>query len=268
MCAQVSASCQKLTKIYGKGDAQVIALDAVDVEFRSGRFSAVMGPSGSGKSTLIHCLAGLDTPTSGIVKIGDRDIASLRDKEKTLLRREKIGFIFQAFNLVPTLSAKENILLPLAIAGKKPDPQWYETIIDVIGLRERLSHKPNQLSGGQQQRVACARALITRPEIIFADEPTGNLDSASSREVLNFLRKAVDELGATVVMVTHDPAAAGQAGEAIFLADGKINDFLEKPSREKVLAKMAGLDINAVADMRAVEERKALGAHSFIQKGE
>jgi putative ABC transport system ATP-binding protein len=234
-----AARTEGLTKVYGRGDARVVALDHVDVSFRTGHLTAVMGPSGSGKSTLMHCIAGLDTPTSGRAFIGDTEIASLKDARLTRLRRDRIGFVFQAFNLVPTLTAEENILLPLSIAGRRPDPDWYRRVIATVGLGDRLRHKPSELSGGQQQRVACARALASRPDIIFADEPTGNLDSRASAEILAFLRHSVDELGQTIVMVTHDPGAAAYAHRALFLADGRIVDDVADPTREVVLAHMA-----------------------------
>lgn len=239
---QVAARTSQLVKVYGSGDARVIALDQVSIAFHQSKFTAVMGPSGSGKSTLMHCAAGLDWPTSGSVFIGDTEIARLSDKQLTKLRRDRIGFVFQSFNLVPTLSAQENIELPLAIAGVKPDKQWFEQVITTVGLKDRLKHRPNQLSGGQQQRVACARALLSRPDIIFADEPTGNLDSISSAEVLGFLRKSVDELGQTIVMVTHDPAAASYADRAVFLQDGRIYDDVYNPTRESVIERLSRLD--------------------------
>lgn len=211
-----------LTKIYGQGDTQVTALDDVSVEFIRGQFTAIMGPSGSGKSTLMHCAAGLDTPTSGQVFIGQVDATSLSDTNLTLLRRERVGFVFQAFNLLPTMTAEQNILLPLKLAHSKPDRQWLDTIVKVLGLQDRLSHRPAELSGGQQQRVAVARALITRPEVIFADEPTGALDSAASNELLDFLSRSVHELGQTIVMVTHDAHAAGFSDRVLRLADGRI----------------------------------------------
>ena len=238
----IAAYTVELTKVYGSGETRVVALDAVDVRFQKGRFTAVMGPSGSGKSTLMHCVAGLDSPTSGRIVIGDTEIGPLKDKQLTQLRRDRIGFVFQAFNLVPTLTAEENILLPLAIAGRRPDPDWYRTVIDTVDLADRLGHKPTELSGGQQQRVACARALISRPDIIFADEPTGNLDSRSSAEVLGFLRHSVEEFGQTIVMVTHDPVAASYADRALFLADGAIVAEVDHPTRESVLALMATID--------------------------
>ncbi|HEY3241292.1 MAG TPA: ABC transporter ATP-binding protein, partial [Acidimicrobiia bacterium] len=226
------------TKIYGSGEAAVRALDDVTVEFPAGRFTAIMGPSGSGKSTLMHCVAGLDDLTSGQVFLGDLELGKLSDKELTLLRREKIGFVFQAFNLVATLTALENITLPMALAGEAPDQAFLDRVIDTVGLRNRLTHRPSELSGGQQQRVAVARALASRPQIIFADEPTGNLDSRAEAEVLEFLRGAVDDLGQTIVMVTHDPVAAGYADAAVFLADGRVVDVMDQPSAERVLDRM------------------------------
>jgi putative ABC transport system ATP-binding protein len=231
-----------LTKQYGRGDTAVTALDDVSVELAAGEFTAIMGPSGSGKSTLMHCAAGLDSVTSGTVFIGDTDITGLSDKALTVLRRDRVGFVFQAFNLVPTLTAEENIVLPLAIAGRRPDPEWFDTVIDTIGLRDRLSHRPSELSGGQQQRVACARALVSRPEIVFADEPTGNLDSVSGAEVLDFLRHSVDEFGQTVVMVTHDPGAASHTDRVLFLADGRIVDELRDPTPDSVLEAVRRLE--------------------------
>jgi putative ABC transport system ATP-binding protein len=224
-----------VTKLYGAGDASVAALDDVSVALDRGRFTAIMGPSGSGKSTLLHMLAGLDRPTSGEVYLGDTEITSLRDRKLTTLRRDRIGFIFQSFNLLPTLTAAENIVLPMRIAGRRPDPDWVASIVETVGLTERLDHRPSQLSGGQQQRVAAARALASRPEIVFADEPTGALDSRSGTELLDFLRSAVDELGQTVVMVTHDPTAASYADRVLFLADGHIVDEMFTPSAEDVL---------------------------------
>ena len=231
-----------LTKHYGRGDTAVTALDDVSVELAAGEFTAIMGPSGSGKSTLMHCAAGLDSVTSGTVLIGDTDITELSDKALTVLRRDRVGFVFQAFNLVPTLTAEENIVLPLAIAGRKPDPEWFDTVIDTVGLRDRLSHRPSELSGGQQQRVACARALVSRPEIVFADEPTGNLDSVSGAEVLDFLRRSVAEFGQTVVMVTHDPGAASHTDRVLFLADGRIVDELRAPTPDTVLEAVRTLE--------------------------
>ena len=219
------------------------ALDAVDVDIETGRFTAIMGPSGSGKSTLMHCLAGLDSISSGQVWIGDTELSTLSDKRLTQLRRDSVGFVFQAFNLIPTLTALENITLPLDIAGRKADADWLDTVIDTVGLRDRLTHRPSELSGGQQQRVACARALASRPTIVFADEPTGNLDSRSGAEVLGFLRRSVDEFGQTIVMVTHDPGAASYADRVLFLADGRIVDEMQAPSSEKVLERMKAFEI-------------------------
>jgi putative ABC transport system ATP-binding protein len=223
------------TKVYGSGDTAVVALNDVTVDFATGQFTAIMGPSGSGKSTLMHNLAGLDTLTSGQVFIGETDLTELDDKRLTILRRDKVGFIFQAFNLVPTLTALENITLPIALAGRKPEKAWLDSVIDTVGLASRLEHRPSELSGGQQQRVAVARALASKPEIIFADEPTGNLDSHSGGEVLSFMRNAVRELGQTIVMVTHDPAAASYADRVLFLADGRIVDDMSNPTPERVL---------------------------------
>ena len=236
-----AAHATSLSKIYGTGDTRVTALDAVDVEIETGRFTAIMGPSGSGKSTLMHCLAGLDSVSGGQVWIGDVELSALSDKNLTRLRRDAVGFVFQAFNLVPTLSALENITLPLDIAGRKPDQEWLDTVIDTVGLRDRLSHRPSELSGGQQQRVACARALASRPTIVFADEPTGNLDSRSGAEVLGFLRRSVDEFGQTIVMVTHDPVAASYADRAVFLADGRIVDDMTNPTADMVLDRIKEL---------------------------
>ena len=226
---------RNLTKTYGAGETRVVALDDVTLDLMAGEFTAVMGPSGSGKSTLMHCLAALDTADSGSVMIGDQELTVLKDKALTRLRRDEIGFVFQSYNLVPTLTAKENILLPLAIAGRSPDQGWYDSVIATVNLADRLDHKPNQLSGGQQQRVAVARALVSRPTVVFADEPTGNLDSTSGAEVLELLRRTVDEHGQTVVMVTHDPVAAAYTDRVLFLADGRVVDELREPSREQVL---------------------------------
>ncbi|HSE72521.1 MAG TPA: ABC transporter ATP-binding protein [Nocardioidaceae bacterium] len=234
-----AARAVNLTKTYGSGDAAVTALDDVTVGFRAGEFTAVMGPSGSGKSTLMHCAAALDSATRGSVLLGDTDLSRLKDKELTRLRRDRVGFVFQAFNLVPTLTAEENILLPLSIAGRRPDPEWYATVVDTVGLRPRLRHRPSELSGGQQQRVAVARALASRPEIVFADEPTGNLDSHAGAEVLTLLRRSVDEFGQTIVMVTHDPVAASYTDRVVFLADGRVVDELREPDRERVLDRMS-----------------------------
>ncbi|GAA3372276.1 ABC transporter ATP-binding protein [Streptomyces sannanensis] len=238
----VAARAVELSKVYGQGETQVVALDRVSVDFVQGEFTAIMGPSGSGKSTLMHCVAGLDNFSSGSVRIGDTELGSLKDKQLTQLRRDKIGFIFQAFNLLPTLTALENITLPMDIAGRKPDKQWLNNVIDMVGLSDRLSHRPSQLSGGQQQRVAVARALAGRPDIIFGDEPTGNLDSRSGAEVLGFLRNSVREMGQTVVMVTHDPVAASYADRVIFLADGRIVDEMLSPTADRVLDRMKDFD--------------------------
>ncbi|WP_030193949.1 ABC transporter ATP-binding protein [Streptomyces sp. NRRL S-87] len=238
----VAARATELSKVYGHGETQVVALDRVSVDFAQGQFTAIMGPSGSGKSTLMHCVAGLDTFSSGSVRIGETELGSLKDKQLTQLRRDKIGFIFQAFNLLPTLTALENITLPMDIAGRKADKQWLDKVIEMVGLSGRLTHRPTQLSGGQQQRVAVARALASRPEIIFGDEPTGNLDSRSGAEVLGFLRNSVRELGQTVVMVTHDPVAASYADRVIFLADGRIVDELYGPTADGVLDRMKAFD--------------------------
>ncbi|HEX5095549.1 MAG TPA: ABC transporter ATP-binding protein [Acidimicrobiia bacterium] len=239
--AAVAARAVDAVKVYGKGDTEVRALDGVTVDFATGRFTAIMGPSGSGKSTLMHTLAGLDDLTSGAVYIGDTDISRLRDKKLTKLRRDRIGFIFQAFNLIPTLTAVENITLPMRLAGRKPDQAWVDNVVDTVGLRARLGHRPSELSGGQQQRVAVARALASRPQIIFADEPTGNLDSRSGAEVLSFMRQAVREFGQTIVMVTHDPVAASYADRAVFLADGRIVDDLDNPTSDSVFDRMRSL---------------------------
>ncbi len=234
-------------KVYGTGEAQVIALRGVSLEVERGKFTAIMGPSGSGKSTLMHCLAGLDSVTRGQVGIGDTLVTGMSDAGLTKLRREKVGFIFQQFNLLPTLTAEENILLPLAIAGRKPDKEWYDTVINTVGLADRLSHRPSQLSGGQQQRVACARALASRPEVIFADEPTGNLDSRSGADILSFLRRSVTEYGQTIVMVTHDANAASYADRVVFLGDGRIVDEIHSPTAEAVLDKIKSLDLSVGA---------------------
>jgi putative ABC transport system ATP-binding protein len=237
----VAARCVELSKVYGMGDATVTALDHVSEDFGTGRFTAIMGPSGSGKSTLLHCLAGLDTPTSGQVFIGDVDITTLHEKKLTQLRRDRIGFVFQAFNLVPTLTAAENITLPMDIAGRDPDQAWVDSVVETVGLKDRLQHKPTELSGGQQQRVAAARALASRPDIVFADEPTGNLDSKASMELLAFLQQAVRDHGQTIVMVTHDPNAAGFADEVVFLGDGRVVDHMESPTADSVLDRMKSL---------------------------
>ncbi len=231
-----------LTKVYGEGDAAVHALRGIDVGFAAEEFTAIMGPSGSGKSTLMHCLAGLDTVTDGQVIIGDVEITGLNDKQLTLLRRERVGFIFQAFNLLPTLTAEQNIRLPLEIAGRQADQALFDRVIETVGLRDRLRHKPSELSGGQQQRVAVARALISKPEVIFADEPTGNLDSRSGAEVLAFLRRSVRELGQTIVMVTHDPVAASYADRVVFLRDGLLVSEIERPTPQTVLDTLMALE--------------------------
>ncbi|MFD0565021.1 ABC transporter ATP-binding protein [Kitasatospora saccharophila] len=237
-----AARATGLNKVYGEGETRVVALEDVSVSFGRGEFTAIMGPSGSGKSTLMHCMAGLDTVSSGSATIGDTELVGLKDKQLTRLRRDKIGFIFQAFNLLPTLTALENITLPMDIAGSKVDRAWLDRVVETVGLSGRLSHRPAQLSGGQQQRVACARALASKPEIIFADEPTGNLDSRSGAEILSFLRNSVRELGQTVVMVTHDPVAASYADRVVFLADGRIVDELHRPTADAVLDRMRRFD--------------------------
>ncbi|MGQ5261689.1 ABC transporter ATP-binding protein [Micromonospora sp. ZYX-F-536] len=238
----VAVTARGLEKRYGQGPAAVVALDGVDLDVAAGRFTAIMGPSGSGKSTLMHCLAGLDRPTAGEVGIGTAELGRLDDRRLTLLRRDRVGFVFQKFNLLPALTAEENIVLPLAIAGRRPDPVWLRQVVAAVGLGDRLRHRPAELSGGQQQRVAVARALITRPWVIFADEPTGNLDSRSGAEVLRLLREAVDTLGQTVIMVTHDPVAAAYADRAVFLADGRLVGDLAAPTAEQVLDTLAHLD--------------------------
>jgi putative ABC transport system ATP-binding protein len=236
-----AARAVDLTKIYGSGETAVHALDGVSVEFGRGRFTAVMGPSGSGKSTLMHCMAGLDVPTSGQTFVGDQEVGSLDDRGLTELRRDRIGFVFQAFNLVPTLSAKENITLPADLAGKTVDADWFAHLVEVLRLGDRLEHRPSELSGGQQQRVACARALIGKPDLVFGDEPTGNLDSKSSGEVLSFLRQSVTDHDQAVVMVTHDPRAAAYADRVVFLADGRIVGELDSPTADTVLEQMKKL---------------------------
>jgi putative ABC transport system ATP-binding protein len=229
------------SKVYGSGDTAVRALDDVTVQFEAGRFTAIMGPSGSGKSTLMHCLAGLDSLTSGRVFLGGVELGALSDRELTVLRRERVGFVFQSYNLLPMLTALENVTLPLALAGARPDRAWLDRVIDTLGLRGRLSHRPAELSGGQQQRVAVARALASRPQLVFADEPTGNLDSRASGELLTLLRRAVDELGQTIVMVTHDPVAAAYADAVLFLADGRIVDRVEEPTAQLVIDRIKAL---------------------------
>ncbi|MDQ6936403.1 MAG: ABC transporter ATP-binding protein [Actinomycetota bacterium] len=239
---RVAARAIGLSKTYGSGDTVVRALEDISIDLAAGEFTAIMGPSGSGKSTLMHCLAGLDSATSGSVFIGDTELSGLSDKKMTQLRRDRVGFVFQAFNLVPTLTALENITLPMDIAGRKPDQAWLDSVIDTLGLRDRLGHRPSELSGGQQQRVACARALAGQPEIIFGDEPTGNLDSRSSGEVMAILRSSVTELGQTVVIVTHDPRAAGYADRVVFLADGRVVSEMRTPTAESVLDRMKNLE--------------------------
>ncbi|MEW2390103.1 ABC transporter ATP-binding protein [Streptomyces venezuelae] len=242
----VAAAARDLHKTYGRGETRVSALDGVDISFRQGEFTAIMGPSGSGKSTLMHCVAGLDSFTSGSVRIGTTELGRLDDRQLTELRRDRIGFVFQAFHLLPTLTALENITLPLTIAGRQPDRQWLDHVIAMVGLTGRLHHRPAELSGGQQQRVAVARALAARPSIVFADEPTGNLDSRTGAEILGFLRDSVRDLGQTVVMVTHDPVAAGYADRVVFLADGRVVDEMVRPSAERVLERMKDFDPRAV----------------------
>ena len=235
------ARAVNVSKVYGTGEAEVRALDDISVEFATAKFTAIMGPSGSGKSTLLHCLAGLDRVTSGHIYLGDVDISGSTEKQLTLIRRDRIGFVFQAYNLIPTLSAEENITLPLALAGKKPEEEWYRQIVQTVGLADRLKHRPNELSGGQQQRVAVARALVSRPDLMFADEPTGNLDSKAGAEILTFMKDAVEQLHQTIVMVTHDPIAAGYADRVVFLADGKIVDEMQQPTADRVLDRMKSL---------------------------
>ena len=243
-----AAQAIELRKVYGTGHTEVTALDGVTATFPVGEFTAIMGPSGSGKSTFMHCLAGLDQPTSGDVVIGGDRLAGMSDKRLTALRRDKVGFVFQQFNLLPTLTAEENITLPLQIAGRKPDKAWFDEVVAAVNLRDRLRHRPTELSGGQQQRVACARALASRPEIIFADEPTGNLDSASGAEVLGFLRRSVTDMHQTIVMVTHDPGAAAYADRVLFLADGRIVDEMASPTAELVLDRMKKFETGHAGD--------------------
>jgi putative ABC transport system ATP-binding protein len=236
-----AVSAVDLVKVYGSGQTAVRALDGVTIELDAGRFTAIMGPSGSGKSTLMHCLAGLDTATSGTVSIGGTDLTKLSDRQLTVLRRERVGFVFQAFNLMPTLTAEQNILLPLELAGTTPDRAWVKSLVDVLGLADRLRHRPSELSGGQQQRVAVARALVSRPDVVFADEPTGNLDSRTGAEVLSFLRQSVRELGQTIVMVTHDPVAASYADRVVLVADGRLVSEIEDPTPDTVIDAMRKL---------------------------
>lgn len=239
---ETAASARGVTKTYGFGETAVTALDNIDVTFNAGEFSAIMGPSGSGKSTLLHCMAGLDRVSSGQVFIGDVDLTMLTDKHLTQLRRDKIGFVFQAFNLVPTLNARENITLPMDIAGRKPEAEWLSHIVEILKLGDRLTHKPSELSGGQQQRVAAARALASRPEIIFADEPSGNLDSKSGTELLRFMRQAVEDYGQTIVMVTHDPLAAAHSDRVVFLEDGRIAGDMSDPTADRILDRIKTLE--------------------------
>ncbi len=237
----IAAAAVGVSKIYGRGDTAVHALDQIDASFEAGRFTAIMGPSGSGKSTLMHCLAGLDTVSRGSILVGDTDLSTLSERELTLLRRDRVGFVFQSFNLVPTLTAMENITLPMDLAGRTPDAEWVEQVIATVGLRDRTTHRPNELSGGQQQRVAVSRALASRPEIVFADEPTGNLDSTTGAEILDFMRRAVREMNQTIVMVTHDPVAASYSDRVVFLNDGKIVDEMFEPTPASILDTMKGL---------------------------
>jgi len=237
----VAARAVDAVKVYGKGPTEVRALDGISINFEAGRLTAIMGPSGSGKSTLLHCLAGLDTLTSGAVFIGDTDLTTLSDKELTLLRRDRVGFVFQAFNLVPTLTAAENITLPIALAGRRPDESWLGTLVTSLGVADRLRHRPSELSGGQQQRVASARAMVNRPELIFADEPTGNLDTKSATELLELTRAAVEGFGQTVVIVTHDPRAASYADRVVFLADGRIVSEIRTPTTNSILDELKAL---------------------------
>ena len=237
-----AARAEGVTKVYGWGDTRVTALDNMSVAFARGEFTAVMGPSGSGKSTLMHCMAGLDSVTEGSVFIGDQDLSTLSDRQLTKLRRERIGFIFQAYNLVPTLSARENITLPLDLAGAKADRTWFDSVVETLGLADRLRHRPTELSGGQQQRVAAARAMVSRPELIFADEPSGNLDSRASADLLTFLRSAVTDHAQTIVMVTHDANAAGYADRIVFLADGRVVDSMKEPTPERILDRLKSLE--------------------------
>ncbi|GAA4077600.1 ABC transporter ATP-binding protein [Actinomadura miaoliensis] len=256
--APPAVTAVEVSKVYGSGDAAVHALRGVSVAFARGAFTAIMGPSGSGKSTLMHCLAGLDTVSGGRVMLGDAELTGLKDRQLTLLRRDRIGFIFQAFNLLPTLTAEQNIRLPLELAGRRADQAWFDRVVDVVGLRDRLGHRPNQLSGGQQQRVACARALVARPEVIFADEPTGNLDSRAGAEVLGFLRASVREMGQTIVMVTHDPVAASYADRVVFLRDGEIVSEIFQPTPDAVLDRLSRITGGSVGS--SPQSEQGLGA--------
>ena len=237
----VIISANNLTKIYGEKETSVTALDNININFNEMQFTAIMGPSGSGKSTLLHCLAGLDRPSSGQIYLKDSDISKLNDKQLTKIRRDSFGFVFQAFNLIPTLTAEENITLPASIAGKKPDMDWVKKVVDTVDISDRLTHRPNELSGGQQQRVAAARAMATKPEVIFADEPSGNLDSKSSKELLVFMKSVVEELNQTIIMVTHDPYAASFANRVVMLKDGKIASDLEEPTQEEIISEVTAL---------------------------
>ena len=237
----VIISANNLTKIYGEKETSVTALDNININFNEMQFTAIMGPSGSGKSTLLHCLAGLDRPSSGQIYLKDSDISKLNDKQLTKIRRDSFGFVFQAFNLIPTLTAEENITLPASIAGKKPDMEWVKKVVDTVDISDRLTHRPNELSGGQQQRVAAARAMATKPEVIFADEPSGNLDSKSSKELLVFMKSVVEELNQTIIMVTHDPYAASFANRVVMLIDGKIASDLEEPTQEEIISEVTAL---------------------------
>ena len=237
----VIISANNLTKIYGEKETSVTALDNININFNEMQFTAIMGASGSGKSTLLHCLAGLDRPSSGQIYLKDSDISKLNDKQLTKIRRDSFGFVFQAFNLIPTLTAEENITLPASIAGKKPDMDWVKKVVDTVDISDRLTHRPNELSGGQQQRVAAARAMATKPEVIFADEPSGNLDSKSSKELLVFMKSVVEELNQTIIMVTHDPYAASFANRVVMLKDGKIASDLEEPTQEEIISEVTAL---------------------------
>ena len=237
----VIISANNLTKIYGEKETSVTALDNININFNEMQFTAIMGPSGSGKSTLLHCLAGLDRPSSGQIYLKDSDISTLNDKQLTKIRRDSFGFVFQAFNLIPTLTAEENITLPASIAGKKPDMDWVKKVVETVDISDRLTHRPNELSGGQQQRVAAARAMATKPEVIFADEPSGNLDSKSSKELLVFMKSVVEELNQTIIMVTHDPYAASFANRVVMLQDGKIASDLEEPTQEEIISEVTAL---------------------------
>jgi putative ABC transport system ATP-binding protein len=254
---RAAVSVSRLVKVYGSGDTAVRALDGVSVDFAAGRFTAIMGPSGSGKSTLMHCAAGLDTVSAGTVTVGGTELTRLSDRALTRLRRDRVGFVFQSFNLLPTLTAAQNITLPLELAGRKPDKDWYAHIVGVLGISDRLGHTPAQLSGGQQQRVACARALLPRPDVIFADEPTGNLDSRSGADVLGFLQRSVRELGQTIVMVTHDPVAAGYADRVVLLADGRLSGEISEPTADSVLGALRHLTDADRAPLRQASRLEA-----------